>query len=159
MNSCSLLNAEGITSGPSCSMQEHVLEQQPSHLQVKLSSVRDKFRQAHHRLSTKFRRSRKYDSEATTSPSIDQPDQCFSHNNSIPPQISFSSQPSISTTSRAAMDGSADRMFGWTPKTRSPTNVSAIFVHAGAGYHSTANEHIHLGACNEYVNHATQATF
>ncbi|KAF4625781.1 hypothetical protein G7Y89_g12383 [Cudoniella acicularis] len=27
--------------------------------------------------------------------------------------------------------------------------VSAIFVHAGAGYHSTTNEHIHLGACND----------
>jgi len=27
--------------------------------------------------------------------------------------------------------------------------VSAIFVHAGAGYHSTTNEHIHLGACSE----------
>lgn len=44
------------------------------------------------------------------------------------------------------MDGSGDKLFGRTQKT---PNVSAIFVHAGAGYHSTTNEHIHLGACNE----------
>ncbi|RFU30881.1 hypothetical protein B7463_g5442, partial [Scytalidium lignicola] len=29
-----------------------------------------------------------------------------------------------------------------------PVPVCAIFVHAGAGYHSPANEHIHLSACN-----------
>jgi taspase (threonine aspartase 1) len=29
------------------------------------------------------------------------------------------------------------------------TPLGAIFVHAGAGYHSTTNEHIHLGACRE----------
>lgn len=28
-------------------------------------------------------------------------------------------------------------------------DVCAIFVHAGAGYHSTQNEHIHLAACEE----------
>lgn len=27
--------------------------------------------------------------------------------------------------------------------------VAAVFVHAGAGYHSTTNEQYHLGACNE----------
>lgn len=27
--------------------------------------------------------------------------------------------------------------------------VPCIFVHAGAGYHSVTNEHIHLQACNE----------
>ena len=50
------------------------------------------------------------------------------------------------------MDGSADRLFGGrASKIVNPSNISAIFVHAGAGYHSTTNEHIHLGACNEYV--------
>jgi taspase, threonine aspartase, 1 len=44
-----------------------------------------------------------------------------------------------------AMDGAGDKQFGTS---RSPS-VSAIFVHAGAGYHSTTNEHIHLGACKE----------
>lgn len=33
-----------------------------------------------------------------------------------------------------------------------PVPVSAIFVHAGAGYHSTANEQIHLSACNRQVS-------
>jgi taspase (threonine aspartase 1) len=31
----------------------------------------------------------------------------------------------------------------------SPRPVAAIFVHAGAGYHSTTNEHTHLRACRE----------
>lgn len=49
-----------------------------------------------------------------------------------------------------AMDGAGE---GPEPmaiqKLQNKMNVSAIFVHAGAGYHSTTNEHIHLGACNE----------
>ncbi|KAF7890976.1 uncharacterized protein EAF02_001301 [Botrytis sinoallii] len=45
------------------------------------------------------------------------------------------------------MDGSADTR---RPRLAQPQPcVSAIFVHAGAGYHSTTNEHIHLGACND----------
>jgi taspase, threonine aspartase, 1 len=50
------------------------------------------------------------------------------------------------------MDGAAERMFrGSQRSTARANNVSAIFVHAGAGYHSTTNEHIHLGACDRYV--------
>jgi taspase (threonine aspartase 1) len=48
------------------------------------------------------------------------------------------------------LDGAPDKMFrksAQSPRER-PSNVSAIFVHAGAGYHSTTNEHIHLGACD-----------
>lgn len=30
-------------------------------------------------------------------------------------------------------------------------DISAIFVHAGAGYHSHQNEGNHLQACSEYV--------
>ena len=30
-------------------------------------------------------------------------------------------------------------------------DVCAIFVHAGAGFHSYANEKTHLAACQEYV--------
>lgn len=47
------------------------------------------------------------------------------------------------------MDGATDKLFRRTQV--APTrvaNVSAIFVHAGAGYHSTTNEHIHLSACD-----------
>ncbi|KUJ12233.1 N-terminal nucleophile aminohydrolase [Mollisia scopiformis] len=49
-----------------------------------------------------------------------------------------------------ATDGATDKLFG-RRKQVSPTrvaNASAIFVHAGAGYHSTTNEHIHLSACD-----------
>lgn len=64
--------------------------------------------------------------------------------------MSTSSDSSATNTSAVAMDGSTDRIFGArTSKGQNPSNVSAIFVHAGAGYHSTTNEHIHLGACNE----------
>ncbi|KAI1769771.1 N-terminal nucleophile aminohydrolase [Hypoxylon cercidicola] len=42
------------------------------------------------------------------------------------------------------IDGATDR---WGKRRKWP--VSAIFIHAGAGYHSTANESIHLEACNE----------
>ncbi|RYO87087.1 hypothetical protein DL766_007893 [Monosporascus sp. MC13-8B] len=42
-------------------------------------------------------------------------------------------------------DGAADP---WGKRGK-PLPVSAIFIHAGAGYHSIANEHIHLRACSE----------
>lgn len=44
-----------------------------------------------------------------------------------------------------AMDGALEKRFGISRS----APVTAIFVHAGAGYHSTTNEHIHLGACKE----------
>ncbi|KAI1799062.1 N-terminal nucleophile aminohydrolase [Daldinia bambusicola] len=43
-----------------------------------------------------------------------------------------------------SMDGAMER---WGKRKKSP--VSAIFIHAGAGYHSVANESLHLEACNE----------
>ncbi|KAI0535581.1 nucleophile aminohydrolase [Xylaria digitata] len=43
------------------------------------------------------------------------------------------------------VDGAADRV----NKQRWGKPVTAIFIHAGAGYHSVANEHHHLGACRE----------
>lgn len=45
------------------------------------------------------------------------------------------------------LDGSGG-MF--TRKGKPPTPlVAAIFVHAGAGYHSVTNEQFHLGVCSE----------
>ncbi len=32
------------------------------------------------------------------------------------------------------------------------SEIACIFVHAGAGFHSIQNEHVHLTACNEYVS-------
>ncbi|KAI1101392.1 N-terminal nucleophile aminohydrolase [Jackrogersella minutella] len=43
-----------------------------------------------------------------------------------------------------SVDGAADR---WGKRRKLP--VTAIFIHAGAGYHSTVNERIHLDACSE----------
>ncbi len=48
------------------------------------------------------------------------------------------------------MDGSGEKRTNIWGRQHHPP-VGAIFVHAGAGYHSTTNEHIHLGACAEYV--------
>jgi len=52
----------------------------------------------------------------------------------------------------STMDGATDRLFRRSHQSNQQGNVAAIFVHAGAGYHSTTNEHIHLGACDRYVD-------
>ena len=36
-------------------------------------------------------------------------------------------------------------------KKRRGGDVAAVFVHAGAGFHSVQNENVHLGVCSEYV--------
>jgi taspase (threonine aspartase 1) len=47
------------------------------------------------------------------------------------------------------LDGTMDKMFKRTPASKGSSNaVASIFVHAGAGYHSSQNEHVHLGACD-----------
>ncbi|RDW72167.1 N-terminal nucleophile aminohydrolases-1 [Coleophoma crateriformis] len=48
----------------------------------------------------------------------------------------------------ATVKASKEYMKGKGSQYRAPT-ISAIFVHAGAGYHSTTNEQVHLGACND----------
>ncbi|KAL7623701.1 hypothetical protein AAE478_005253 [Parahypoxylon ruwenzoriense] len=50
----------------------------------------------------------------------------------------------LSSDKILSMDGATDR---WGKRRKLP--VSAIFIHAGAGYHSTVNERIHLEACSE----------
>ncbi|KAI1410015.1 N-terminal nucleophile aminohydrolase [Hypoxylon sp. FL1857] len=55
-----------------------------------------------------------------------------------------SPSPIDSNNDIPSIDGAADR---WGKRRKLP--VSAIFIHAGAGYHSTVNERIHLEACNE----------
>ncbi|KAK4198483.1 nucleophile aminohydrolase [Triangularia verruculosa] len=56
-----------------------------------------------------------------------------------------SSSPELSPISSG--DGTADRV--WRRGARQPQPGAAIFIHAGAGYHSVANEQVHLGACSE----------
>lgn len=41
-------------------------------------------------------------------------------------------------------DGALDRVLGLGQKQK---GVPAIFIHAGAGFHSHQNEHVHLEAC------------
>lgn len=41
-------------------------------------------------------------------------------------------------------DGTLDRVMRYGQKKRA---TPAIFVHAGAGFHSHQNEHVHLEAC------------
>ena len=50
-------------------------------------------------------------------------------------------------------DGGSDAVkmtFGSNGK-RKGGDIAAIFVHAGAGFHSLQNEKVHLKACEEYV--------
>lgn len=46
---------------------------------------------------------------------------------------------------RVGSDGISDRMAWNAP----PKPVAAVFIHAGAGYHSTHNENVHLAACSD----------
>lgn len=59
-------------------------------------------------------------------------------------EIEYLWNPSWDRINDFTGDGAADL---WGKRSRS--NVSAIFIHAGAGYHSIANENIHLTACSE----------
>lgn len=46
-------------------------------------------------------------------------------------------------------DGTVDRVFKRKHKGKF---TGAIFIHAGAGFHSHQNERVHLEACSEYVD-------
>ncbi|KAI0384657.1 N-terminal nucleophile aminohydrolase [Hypomontagnella monticulosa] len=52
--------------------------------------------------------------------------------------------PSSEGSNIPPVDGAGE---GWGKRRKFP--VSAVFIHAGAGYHSTANERFHLEACSE----------
>lgn len=60
---------------------------------------------------------------------------------------------SASVSQPGAIDGTTQPDTLTRKATESPhrNDICCIFVHAGAGYHSHANEKIHLEACNEYV--------
>ena len=67
--------------------------------------------------------------------------------------IPFSSAESTSSSeilTDAQIDGAIDLTLSEMPQRRRlPGDVCAIFVHAGAGYHSFQNEKVHLAACEE----------
>ena len=131
-------------------MQEQVYQDCRPQPAIKLCSARERFRQIRRDISLSFRKSPRIELEVVLSPFIEQPTQnSGSSTDSVPPKPLYSLPNSSVETFSPVMDGPNDRLFGRGQRTQNPINVSAIFVHAGAGYHSTTNEHIHLGACNE----------
>ena len=68
-------------------------------------------------------------------------------------QIRLSSADSTSGSenlNEAQVDGPIDLALADMPQRRRLSgDVCAIFVHAGAGYHSFQNERVHLAACEE----------
>lgn len=136
--------------------QQFTSQRQQSQIASRLDNARERLRQLRRELFNPFnpfRRFQRYNIEIIPSPFLHQPDPwsgispliskvpfCQSIETSRRPDMSFN----------PIMDGPSDTR---RPRAvQSQPCVSAIFVHAGAGYHSTTNEHIHLGACNEYVD-------
>ena len=134
-------------------MQQQVYQSCHPLLTTRNFSTRERLRQFGRGVSNSlsFRKSPKIGSEAVPSSSIEQPgqDSGFSTDSSQPKAMPSTPGSSVDSFSPPTMDGPNERLFARSQRTSNPTNVSAIFVHAGAGYHSTTNEHIHLGACNE----------
>lgn len=68
-------------------------------------------------------------------------------------KIRLSSAESTSSSENlndAQVDGPIDLALADMPQRRRLSgDVCAIFVHAGAGYHSFQNERVHLAACEE----------
>ncbi|TGO63609.1 hypothetical protein BOTNAR_0098g00110 [Botryotinia narcissicola] len=119
----------------------------------KIDIARERFRQLRRELSNlsnPLRKFQKYNIEIIPSPFLDR-EGPWSESPPLTAPTPFyqnmqtNRMPAMSLD--PVMDGSADTR---RPRPAQPQPcVSAIFVHAGAGYHSTTNEHIHLGACND----------
>jgi taspase (threonine aspartase 1) len=136
----------------SVSMQSSNLHRRNSHISSKIDSARDRFRQLRRGVSNSFRKTTKCNVEIISSPFLDQGEDWQALFQTARPTTLYPLADSDVFHSSSVMDGAAERMFrGSQRSTGRPNNVSAIFVHAGAGYHSTTNEHIHLGACDRYV--------
>ncbi|TVY42592.1 Threonine aspartase [Lachnellula subtilissima] len=137
---------------------------QPRHFQIHntISTTRERLRQFRRDLSHHFRKSSSQACEIETAPPIRAESDSPRHSSSklqvldpepIPP--SPGSSAANTASSIKAMDGAAERLLRQNnPQFRPQT--SAVFVHAGAGYHSTTNEHIHLGACDNAARLAMQ---
>jgi len=133
-------------------MQQGALFRQDSQLSTKLGSARTRLRAFRKNLSTSFRKASKNTVETFTSPyRVDLPE-CSQLFSSEPPVLTFPMEESVADSFSSIMDGATEKMFRTSQSSQlRPANIAAIFVHAGAGYHSTTNEHIHLGACDRFV--------
>lgn len=132
-------------------MQDEIVNHQHLHTSTKLHSAKERLRRLRRGIINPFRRSTDHTS-ILGMPFVNSPDQW---SDSL--HISSTTPPHLSSDSSAAsfsriMDGTNEKTLKKNQILQGRPYVSSIFVHAGAGYHSTTNEHIHLGACNEYVH-------
>ena len=140
-------------------MQQDAPQHRGSQISAKLGTARTRLREFRKTLSTPFRIShhKVMEKVVETPPSPSETstsggNQLECSPSSAPPILMFPFQDSVADSFSSAMDGAAERMFRKSHLSQArPANVAAIFVHAGAGYHSTTNEHIHLGACDRFV--------
>ncbi|TVY81487.1 Threonine aspartase [Lachnellula suecica] len=117
-----------------------------------LGTARERLRQFRRDLSSSFRKSRCETDDIQSSVIIgDIPSPWSSTLQVVDPEPIPNSEPSTTNigSSIKAMDGATEKFLKQGQNFPSRPQVAAIFVHAGAGYHSTTNEHIHLGACDD----------
>lgn len=119
----------------------------------KSTTLREKLRRVRRDLTKSIRMDRSTDPQLDIIPSPFLPygydPEASSYEGNSPPYQPATPEPSYRSDTpmpdREQLDGPSG-MFG---RKRTSPPVAAIFVHAGAGYHSTTNEQYHLGACNE----------
>jgi hypothetical protein len=126
-------------------MHESLNQRRHSHLQAQLDYVRDCFRQFGYTIQRQFRR----------------PKDLFPNESIVNPYINVACSSTLSPfpDSRCEglegmgpplpMDGTVEKKSRKMRNSCMSQPVSAIFVHAGAGYHSITNERSHLAACSE----------
>lgn len=138
-------------------MQHSIPQRQNSHTSTtstRLISARNHIRSFRQNLSQTFRRVPKHRIHTVPPPFLQQ----SLANDSVLSTEELTMAPSTLKTyaqvTSSAVDGSTERMMRRSQmsvsQSRTP-QVASIFVHAGAGYHSTSNEHVHLAACDRYV--------
>jgi taspase (threonine aspartase 1) len=132
-------------------MYQNLQSRQPR-ISNKLTSARSRLRRFSAALQIPFRKSEIVDTTSISSPPPNYSTGEFYE--VIEPTEMSSPTPSSDSGDASmsqVMDGATERLIRRSHQSQARPGLSAIFVHAGAGYHSTTNEHIHLGACNEYV--------
>lgn len=132
-------------------MQHTIPQRQDSHTSTtttRLISARNHIRSFRENLSQTFRRVPKHRIYTAPSPFLQQ---SLANDSALSTQQLAMAPTALKTYAQvtsSAMDGSTERMMR---RSQMSPQVASIFVHAGAGYHSTANEHVHLAACDRYV--------
>ena len=132
-------------------MYQHDSQHRNFQISSTLSGARTRLRVLRLRLSHPFRKPQNY-AEELEPPVYEDSVPAYPQLPTEAPSLPLTLQDSEADSFTSIMDGATERMFRRSQISQAqPANVSAIFVHAGAGYHSTTNEHIHLGACDRYA--------